>query len=44
VFLNYRITSDFAVSARYGAFFPGDAIQNQTEVRHFLFLSATLSF
>ena len=44
LFMNYRVTSDLAFSARYGAFFPGDAIQNQTEVRHFLFLGATLSF
>jgi len=44
IFINYRITSDLAVSARYGAFFPGTGIQGQTDVRHFIFAGVTLSF
>ncbi|MEQ9616453.1 MAG: alginate export family protein [Phycisphaerales bacterium] len=44
LFVNYRVTSDLAFSARYGMFFPGDAIARETEVRHFLFFGATLSF
>lgn len=42
--LNYRITSDLAAIFRYGAFFPGDAIVGETEVRHFVFTGFTLSF
>lgn len=43
-FLNYRITSDLAVTARYGLFFPGAAIATETDTRHFVFLGVTLSF
>lgn len=42
--INYRMTSDFAMIFRYGAFFPGDAIAGETEVRHFVFTGFTLSF
>lgn len=42
--VNWRLTSDFAMLLRYGAFFPGDAIIGETEVRHFLFTGFTLSF
>ncbi len=41
--INYRITSDLALTARYGVFFPGDAIESQS-VRHFVFGGVTLSF
>jgi hypothetical protein len=44
LFVNYRITSDLAVSARYGVFFPGDAIAGEKHTRHFVFLGVTLSF
>lgn len=44
LFVNYRITSDLAVSARYGAFFPGEAISSTKQTRQFLIFSATLSF
>lgn len=44
VFVNWRIFSDLAVTARYGVFFPGDGIAAETDVRHFVFLGATLSF
>jgi hypothetical protein len=44
VFANYRITSDLAVTARYGVFFPGAAIQTEKDTRHFVFLGMTLSF
>lgn len=42
--VNYRITSDLAAIFRYGAFFPGEAIATETEVRHFIFAGFTLSF
>lgn len=41
---NYRITSDLAVNARYGVFFPGDAITGPKAARHFILLGVTLSF
>ncbi len=42
--INYRVTSDFAAIFRYGAFFPGNAITGETEVRNFVFTGFTLSF
>lgn len=44
VSVNYRITSDLAAILRYGAFFPGEAITGETEVRNFVFAGFTLSF
>ncbi|GAB4553869.1 MAG: hypothetical protein Tsb0013_16320 [Phycisphaerales bacterium] len=44
LFVNWRITSDLSVVARYGVFFPGDAIASETDARHFIFLGATLNF
>lgn len=44
LYANYRVTSDFALGVRYGAFFPGDAIIENTDIRNFVLLSATLSF
>ena len=43
-FVNYRVTSDFAVSMRYGVFLPGEAITSTKHARQFFILSATLSF
>ncbi|MEM1423865.1 MAG: alginate export family protein [Planctomycetota bacterium] len=43
-FVNWRVTSDLSLVARYGVFFPGDAIASETEARHFVFLGATLNF
>ncbi len=43
-YVNYRVTSDFALTGRYGVFFAGDAIVGNTEPRHFIFLGAVLSF
>lgn len=43
-YINYRITSDFAVTARYGVFFAGDAIVRNQQPRHFVYLGFTLSF
>ncbi len=43
-FMNWRVTSDLSVVARYGVFFPSDTLQTETDTRHFLFLGATLSF
>ena len=42
-FLNWRVTSDLAWTARFGAFFPGDAFDDQT-TRTFLLLGMTWSF
>lgn len=44
VFLNYRITSDLSLGVRYGAFFPGSAIDGDRGVRHFFLVGVTLSF
>jgi hypothetical protein len=44
VYVNYRVTSDLAISARYGAFFPDTAIEGESDVRHFVFFGVTLSF
>ncbi len=44
LYLNWRLTSDLSVVARYGVFFPGEAIATQTDARHFVFLGATLNF
>ena len=42
-FANWRITSDLAWTARYGAFFPGSAFSDQT-TRTFLLTGVTYSF
>ncbi|HBS29658.1 MAG TPA: hypothetical protein DEB06_09470 [Phycisphaerales bacterium] len=44
VYLNWRLTSDLAFAARYGAFFPGEAIGGSSHTRMFVFLGFTLSF
>ncbi len=42
-FANWSVTSDFAATARYGVFFPGDAFADQT-TRTYLLLGFTWSF
>lgn len=42
--INYRITSDFAITGRLGLFFPGDAIAGPKHTRQFAFIGCTLSF
>lgn len=42
-FANWRVTSDLAVTVRYGAFFPGDAFSDQT-TRTFFLTGLTWSF
>lgn len=44
LFANYRITSDLALTVRYGAFFPDDTITSGSQVRQFVLLGVTLSF
>lgn len=44
LFANYRLTSDLAFNARYGAFIPGTAISGDKSVRNFVLLGFTLSF
>ena len=44
LFVNYRISSDLAVSARYGVFLPGEAITSTKHARQFFIVSVTLSF
>jgi hypothetical protein len=44
VYLNWQITSDVALAMRYGIFFPGDAVQNDEEVRQFFFAGLTIAF
>lgn len=41
--INYAVTSDLSLTARYGVFFGGDAITAE-ETRHFVFVGVTLSF
>ena len=43
-FVNWRVTSDLSLVARYGVFFPGEAITGTKDARHFVFLGATLNF
>ena len=42
-FVNWRLTSDLSWTARYGAFFPGDAFSDQT-CRYFFLTGLTWSF
>jgi len=44
VYANWRLTSDVAVFARYGVFFPGKAIQADKDARHFFFTGVSYSF
>lgn len=44
LYANWRLTSDLALNLRYGAFFPGAAITTSRNTRHFVLISATLSF
>lgn len=44
LFANYRVTSDLALTVRYGAFFPDDTITSGSHVRQFVLLGVTLSF
>ncbi|MBL0927192.1 MAG: alginate export family protein [Phycisphaerales bacterium] len=42
--VNWRLTSDLVVAARYGVFFPGSGIAGPKDVRQFIFCGVTLSF
>ena len=44
VYMNWQITSDVALSARYGLFVPGDAIVNDGKMRQFLYTQITFAF
>jgi hypothetical protein len=44
VYLNWQLTSDVALSVRYGAFFPGDSIENDGKIRQFLYTGVTIAF
>ena len=44
LYTNWRITSDLALSVRYGVFFPGTAITSDRNVRQFLYTGLTLDF
>jgi hypothetical protein len=43
-FANWQVTSDLALSVRYGVFFPGDAMPSDIDARHFLFTGVTVAF
>lgn len=43
-YVNWRLTSDLAVFARYGVFFPGAAIADDGDARHFFYSGVTYSF
>ncbi len=42
--VNYAVTSDLSLTARYGVFFGGDTITSEGDVRHFVFFGVTLTF
>ena len=42
-YINWRLASDVSWTARWGAFFPGDAFQDR-DTRHFVFTGVTWSF
>ena len=45
VYMNWRLTSDLAVTARYGMYRPGAAVGGQFDkTRHFLYTGVVLSF
>jgi len=44
LYANWRITSDLAITARYGAFFPGSAIPQPDNIRNFIYAGVTLTF
>lgn len=44
VYLNWQITSDMTFVARYGYFFPGDAISANDNHRQFVYLGVTYAF
>lgn len=44
VYANWRITSDLAITARYGCFVPGSAIPEPDNIRNFVYVGVTLSF
>jgi hypothetical protein len=44
LYSNWRITSDLALSVRYGVFFPGTAVTSDRNVRQFLYTGLTLDF
>ncbi|MEM1165232.1 MAG: hypothetical protein AAGI30_02970 [Planctomycetota bacterium] len=42
--LNWRVSSDFSITGRYGVFFPTENVFQESDTRHFLFLGATVTF
>lgn len=44
LYVNWEITSDLSLALRYGAFFPGDALTSDHDVRHFFYTGVTFSF
>jgi hypothetical protein len=44
LFVNWQISSDVALTLRYGVFFPGDAIETDHDERHFFFTGLTYAF
>ena len=44
LYFNWQITSDVALTVRYGVFFPGSAITQTSSPRIFLFSGVTYAF
>lgn len=44
LYLNWQITSDVALSVRYGLFVPGDGVDNDKKLRQFLYTGVTIAF
>jgi hypothetical protein len=44
VYLHWQLTSDIALTARYGLFIPGDGVVQDGRLRQFLFTGMTIAF
>jgi hypothetical protein len=44
IFINWQITEDVTLAARYGVFFPGDSITTSNDARQAFFMEVTYAF
>ena len=44
VYVNWQVTEELSLGARYGVFFPGSAFGDEDDARHALFLGVTYAF
>ena len=43
-YANWQVSSDIAVVLRYGVFFPGEAIETDSDARHLFYAGVTYAF